>query len=49
MHISRANFMFVPVMDFSQEWTDQMLYDYFSLSDEERSIIEKTMRPMDEN
>lgn len=48
MHISRANFIFVPAVDFTQEWTDQKLYDYFDLSAEERAIIEKTMRPMDE-
>ena len=48
MHISRANFIFVPAVDFTQKWTDQKLYDYFDLSAEERAIIEKTMRPMDE-
>lgn len=48
MHISRSNFIFVPKVDYTQSWNDQMLYDYFGLSDDERLIIEKTMRPMDE-
>lgn len=45
-HISKANFVFVPMMDFKQKWTDQDLYRYFELSDEEIAIIESTMRPL---
>ena len=47
MHISKNNFMFVPKMDFTKEWTDRGLYDYFGLSDSEQEIIERTMRKMD--
>lgn len=46
VHISKTNFMFVPMMDFTQTWTDERLYKYFGLSEEESSIIEKTMRPL---
>lgn len=46
-HISQANFIFVPKMDFTEVWDDQRLYDYFGLSEDERQHIEKTMRPMD--
>lgn len=46
-HISQANFIFVPKMDFTEVWDDQRLYDYFDLSDDERQHIEKTMRSMD--
>ena len=46
VHISKTNFMFVPMMDFTQKWTDEKLYDYFDLSETEREIIEKTMRPL---
>lgn len=28
-HISKANFVFVPMMDFKQKWTDQDLYRYY--------------------
>ena len=46
-HISQANFIFVPKMDFTEVWDDERLYNYFDLSDDERQHIEKTMRPMD--
>lgn len=45
-HISKTNFVFVPMMDFNQKWTDQDLYRYFELADEEIAIIESTMRPL---
>ena len=45
-HISKTNFVFVPMMDFKQKWTDQDLYRYFELADEEIAIIESTMRPL---
>lgn len=48
MHIARANFIFVPEMDFNQRWTDEKLYEHFELTDKEVSIIEKTMRLMDD-
>lgn len=46
VHISKANFIFVPMMDFTQSWTDQKLYDYFGLNDIEANVVEKTMRPL---
>ena len=46
MHIARSNFIFVPCMDFTKEWTDKELYDYFELTHDEQDIIEKTMRTM---
>lgn len=48
-HISQANFVFVPRMDFSRSWNDAQLYEYFGLSDEEIRLIESTMRPMVED
>ena len=45
-HISKTNFVFVPMMDFKQKWIDQDLYRYFELTDEEIAIIESTMRPL---
>lgn len=46
VHIKRDNFIFVPKMDFKKKWLDTDLYDYFGLNDNEKEIIEKTMRPM---
>ena len=44
VHLSRANFIFVPALDFNEEWLDSRLYDYYGLNDEERALIESTMR-----
>ena len=46
VHISKVNFIFVPMMDFHQSWDDERLYRYFELDDEEKNAIEKTMRPL---
>lgn len=46
-HISQSNFVFVPMMDFTRSWSDQELYAFFELSDDEIKLIEETMRPME--
>ena len=46
VHVSKDNFRFVPLLDMNVEWTDELLYNYFNLNDDERELIEKTMRPM---
>lgn len=46
-HISKANFAFVPVQDFSRPWTDKELYEKYELTDGEVSFIESMIRPMD--
>lgn len=45
-HITRSCFAFVPIQDFSKPWTDEELYDKYSLSEEERSFIESLIRPI---
>ena len=32
-------FSYVPVLDFNKKWTDEELFDYFELTEEERNII----------
>lgn len=46
MHITKDNFRFVPTMEFSRTWTDNELYSYFDLNDEEIKDIESTIREM---
>ena len=46
VHISKANFIFVPMMDFTQPWTDERLYAYFGLSEDEIALVETTMRQL---
>ena len=49
VHIKRDNFIFVPKMDFTKQWQDNDLYHYFGLTEKEVEIIEKTMRPMQDD
>lgn len=46
MHITKDNFRFVPVIDFSKSWTDKDLYLYFKLTEEEILDIENSIREM---
>ena len=47
MNISRANFRFVPLLDFSKTWTDEMLYKKYGLTTEEINTIEQMIKPME--
>ena len=40
-------YTFVPVQDWNQTWTDELLYERYGLSDEEIAFIERVVRPMD--
>ena len=46
VHISKANFIFVPMLDFTQVWTDEKLYSFYGLTDDEIALVERTMRPL---
>lgn len=45
-HITKGCFAFVPHQDFTKEWTDQMLYAKYHLSETEIGFIESMIRPM---
>jgi len=47
MNISKQNFMFVPFLDFSHPWTDEMLYQKYNLTEDEIAFIESMIRPME--
>lgn len=47
MHITRNNFIFVPSLDFSMEWTDEKLYKKYNLTGEEIAFIESMIKPME--
>lgn len=47
MNISKQNFRFVPFLDYSKEWTDNELFKRYGCSDEEISMIESIIRPME--
>jgi site-specific DNA-methyltransferase (adenine-specific) len=44
--ITRERFMYVPMQDFSESWTDEKLYKKYGLTQEEISFIESMIRPM---
>lgn len=47
IHITKNNFQFVPLQDFSKPWTDQELYQKYNLTQEEINFIESMIRPME--
>lgn len=46
-HIAKANFVFVPLQDFTKTWTDEELYTKYGLSTDEIAFIDSMIRPMD--
>ena len=47
MNITKSNFKFVPIQDFSQSWTDAKLYKKYKLTQPEIDFIESMIRPME--
>jgi site-specific DNA-methyltransferase (adenine-specific) len=43
----RGVYSFVPIQDFSEEWTDEKLYAKYNLTEEEVAFIESMIRPME--
>ena len=46
-HATSKVYSFVPIQDFSESWTDEKLYQKYSLTEEEIAFIESMIRPMD--
>ena len=47
INLSKSVFVFVPLQDFSESWTDEKLYKKYNLTKEEIQFIESMIRPMD--
>lgn len=47
INLSKLVFSFVPMQDFTKSWTDEELYQKYSLSDEEIEFIDSMIKPMD--
>ena len=45
-NISKSVFRYVPILDLSKEWTDDMLYKRYNLNEEEINFIESMVKPM---
>ncbi len=46
-HATSKVYSYVPIQDFSKPWTDEELYNKYSLTDEEVAFIESMIKPMD--
>ncbi|MBR2494952.1 hypothetical protein [Helicobacter sp.] len=46
MNVSKEVFKLIPLQDFSQAWSDELLYKKYGLSDEERAYIESRIKGM---
>lgn len=47
INISRDKFAFVPIQDFSQKWDDNTLYEKYGLNEDEITLIESMIKPME--
>mgnify|MGYP000707122684 FL=1 len=46
-NIAKDKFCFIPVQDFHEAPTDELLYKKYNLTDEEISFIDSLIRPME--
>lgn len=46
-HVTRKVYTFVPKQTWDRQWTDQMLYGKYGLTEDEIAFVEKIVRPMD--
>lgn len=47
INLSKDKFMFVPLQDFSEPWTDDKLYKKYGLTDDEIAFVDSMIRPME--
>lgn len=47
INLSKEKFLFVPIQNFTQEWTDEKLYKKYGLTKEEIEFIESMIKPME--
>ena len=48
-HITRESYSLVPILDMTQQWSDEKLYERYELDREEIAFIESKIRPMEAN
>jgi site-specific DNA-methyltransferase (adenine-specific) len=46
-HMAPRAYSFVPLQDFSEQWTDEKLYAKYGITEEEQAFIESMIRPME--
>ncbi|MBU1183286.1 MAG: Eco57I restriction-modification methylase domain-containing protein [Proteobacteria bacterium] len=48
-HITKDSYSFVPLLDMTTNWTDELLYKRYGITDKEIAFIESKIRPMELN
>jgi site-specific DNA-methyltransferase (adenine-specific) len=46
-HITKESYSLVPVLDMDTQWTDELLYERYGLTKDERAFIESKIKPME--
>ncbi len=46
-HITQKTYVFVPIQDFNESWTDEKLYQKYGITEEEQEFIKTLIKPMD--
>ncbi|MBV5306026.1 MAG: Eco57I restriction-modification methylase domain-containing protein [Desulfobulbaceae bacterium] len=46
-HITKDSYSLVPILDMSNQWTDEKLYKRYGITEDEIAFIESKIRPMD--
>ena len=46
-HITSKTYMFVPIQNFDEEWTDSKLYKKYGINENEQIFIDSLIRKMD--
>jgi hypothetical protein len=44
-NIAQNELAYIPLVDFTQEWTDKKLYAYFNITEEEQAFIKEVIPP----
>jgi len=47
IHITKNNFQFVPMQDFTEPWYDEKLYKKYNINSEDIAFIDSLIRPME--
>ena len=47
IHITKNSFCFVPIQDFTEEWTDTKLYTKYGLTEHEITLIDSMIKSME--
>ena len=47
MNVNREAFRFVPIQDYTKKWNDEILYEKYGLTEQEKAFVEYMMKPLE--